>query len=347
MSKAPEPAKKLAFSVMAIGVPSVIGVVAILLLMFKQERLVLGPDRSVALQPPPIYLEEPDHEVSGQRYVFDNQLGWRNIPNLKSSTYGKPLTINSRGLRDREYDYEPTPGGSRILVLGDSYAWGYGVGDDEVFSEVLERNLDGGKNRWEVINTGVSGWGTDQEFIFFRDEGVKYRPDVVVLAMFVQNDPLNNVALVQYFLGKPCFTSTNLTEIVPPVVRPGVKERWLEENRDVLGMTIQLVAAIQEECRKINARLVLMTFGQYGHDANQFLVKFESELTQSLRSRLPEVSLLDVDRKFSERAVDPRTVADPDLDMHWNAAGHKIVAELLEEHLAAEGLLTPVPSGKQ
>ncbi|MFT4690868.1 MAG: lysophospholipase L1-like esterase [Limisphaerales bacterium] len=346
MSESKEPAKKLAFSTMAIGIPSVIGVAAILWLMFKQERLILGPDRSLALQPPPIYLEEPGHEISGQRYLFDQKLGWRNIPNLKSSTYGKQLTINSRGLRDREYDYERTPGGSRILVLGDSYAWGYGVGDDEVFSEVLEQNLGSGKDRCEVINTGVSGWGTDQELIFFRSEGVKYRPDVVVLAMFVQNDPINNVALVQYFLGKPCFTSTNLTQIVPPVVRPGVKERWLEE-RDALGMTGALVTAIQEECRKIDARLVLMTFGQFGRDANPFLEKFEKGFAQALRSRLPEVSLLDVDRKFSERAVDPRTVADPDLDMHWNAAGHKIVAELLEEHLAAEGLLTPVPSGEQ
>jgi hypothetical protein len=345
MSRAPESPKKFAFSAMAIGISSLLGTAAFVWLLIRQERLVLGPDSSVRLQPPPIYLEEPGHELTGQRYLFDSKLGWRNIPNLKSSTHGKPLTINSRGLRDRERDYERTPETRRILVLGDSYAWGYGVGDDETFSRVLERALGVGTTHWEVINTGVSGWGTDQEYIFFRSEGVKYRPDVVVLAMYLQNDSHNNVAMVQYFLGKPCFTSTNLAELVPPVIRPKVKERWLED-RDPLGMTIELVTAIHEECGRIDARLVLMTFGQFGHDANPILTEFKKNFTELLSSRLPDVSRLDIDLKFSERSIDPRSVMERKLDLHWNAVGHRIVAELLQEHLDAEGLLTS-PSGRK
>ena len=74
-----------------------------------------------------IYLQEPGHEKTGHRYLYDPELGWRNIPGWRATTYDRPLVINSKGLRDREYPYEKSDGTRRILVLGDSYAWGYGV----------------------------------------------------------------------------------------------------------------------------------------------------------------------------------------------------------------------------
>ncbi|MBT6157697.1 MAG: hypothetical protein HOL01_22490 [Planctomycetaceae bacterium] len=70
----------------------------------------------------PIYLQEPGYERTGHRYLYDSELGWRNIPNWKAKTNGKKLTINSRGLRDREYTYVKPSGVRRILVLGDSFA---------------------------------------------------------------------------------------------------------------------------------------------------------------------------------------------------------------------------------
>ena len=134
------------------------------MLMVRQEWLIRDEETGGwRFQRPPLYIQEPGHEHTGHKYLYDSQLGWRNIPGWSATTNGQPLTINSKGLRDREYAYERAADVGRILVLGDSYAWGYGVADDEVFTEVLEAKLAADERRWEVINTGVSGWGTDQE----------------------------------------------------------------------------------------------------------------------------------------------------------------------------------------
>ena len=114
---------------------------------------------------PTIYVYEPGHEVSGHRYLYDKQLGWKNIPGWKATTFGKPLTINSKGLRDREYAYRKPSSCQRILALGDSYTWGYGVGDDQIYTEVMERSLSERRPVWQVLNAGVSGWGTDRGIV--------------------------------------------------------------------------------------------------------------------------------------------------------------------------------------
>ena len=169
--------KTWVFRLIACGIPCIVGAIAIVCVLFDQERLTYDPQqRRVRLQFPPIYLQEVGHERTGHRYIYDATLGWRNIPNWQATTLGRPLTINSKGLRDREYSYEKPARVRRILVLGDSYAWGYGVADKEVFTEVLEEQLHDGSGTWEVLNTGVSGWGTDQQYLFLRDEGMKYCP---------------------------------------------------------------------------------------------------------------------------------------------------------------------------
>lgn len=64
---------------------------------------------------------------------------------------------------------------------------------EETFPKVLEENLRAvASDRIEVINAGVIGWGTDNELLFFRHEGVKYAPDLTILALFVGNDPIDN-----------------------------------------------------------------------------------------------------------------------------------------------------------
>ncbi len=62
---------------------------------------------------------------------------------------------------------------------------------EQTFGKMLAARLDADAPpglRCEVINAGVSGWGTDQQLLWFQAEGVKYRPDLVVLAFFPGND---------------------------------------------------------------------------------------------------------------------------------------------------------------
>jgi hypothetical protein len=65
-------------------------------------------------------------------------------------------------------------------LLGDSFAMGDGVERGELFADVLENLLP----KTEVVNLGVSGYGTDQELLTYLRRGRQYRPDVVLLPGF-------------------------------------------------------------------------------------------------------------------------------------------------------------------
>ena len=130
------------------------------------------------------------------RYVETSSFGIRkNIGNVQGvmtvPEYQHTFRTNSQGLRGtREYPFVKPPGVFRILVLGDSVALGHGVQDDETFAALLEDNLSNLRPT-EVLNMGVSGFGTAEELIQLRHVGLRYQPDLVILAYF-QNDPFNN-----------------------------------------------------------------------------------------------------------------------------------------------------------
>lgn len=108
------------------------------------------------------------------------------------SEFDVPVKINSHGLRDREFAYEKPPGTYRILVLGDSQTFGFGVHAEESYPKVLERILrKEARQPVEVINTGVPGSGTAHQLFFLEHQGWKYQPDLVVVGYFF-NDITNN-----------------------------------------------------------------------------------------------------------------------------------------------------------
>jgi hypothetical protein len=134
-------------------------------------------------------------------YQYDAELGWFPVPNSTAVFTGSRLIHiqhNADGFRDQSHGAKTRP---RIAFLGDSFVWGYDVEDGERFTELLQARLPG----WEVLNLGVSGYGTDQEFILLQRWFDRYQPDVVVLVL--SDDDLftnaHNEFLYSYY--KPYF----------------------------------------------------------------------------------------------------------------------------------------------
>ncbi|MBD3235038.1 MAG: hypothetical protein GF315_15050 [candidate division Zixibacteria bacterium] len=102
--------------------------------------------------------------------------------------------INSLGLRGREYDLSDTTG-IRILTLGDSYTFGWGVADTETFSYLLEKRLDQ-ESEYEnmVFNAGVLGWCTVQEYLYLKRLYPKLHPDIVVVT-YLPFDAIQNCSM--------------------------------------------------------------------------------------------------------------------------------------------------------
>jgi hypothetical protein len=117
------------------------------------------------------------------------QLGWCHVPGVsfvhgaESGEFVTHVRYNSRGLRDHEYAVEKPEGARRVLIFGDSFAEGLEVELDNLHAKRLERMLAARYPglRVEVINFGVSAYDTAQEWWNFRTEGVRYRPDLVVV----------------------------------------------------------------------------------------------------------------------------------------------------------------------
>ena len=99
------------------------------------------------------------------------------------------VTINKRGFRGKEFSLEKKLGAVRILVLGDSYTFGVYVNDDETYPAVLESALNRRGINAEVINAGYAdGWSPDEHYAWLVNEGLRYKPDVIIYGFFIGND---------------------------------------------------------------------------------------------------------------------------------------------------------------
>lgn len=118
------------------------------------------------------------------RYQADDDLIFSLAPEQHAYTADKPVLINERGLRGRVYDYAKDKGVERILFLGDSVVFGFGVDTADVVSSKVEQIIRDQGKQIESINTGIPSYNTDQEVAFLEREGVRYNPDWVVLGFY-------------------------------------------------------------------------------------------------------------------------------------------------------------------
>lgn len=99
--------------------------------------------------------------------------------------------ISNLGMRGPDRAATKPAGVKRILVVGDSVAYGIGVGAEQTFSAVLEKILATyhPDAPVEVLNSGVAGYNTAQELAFLEQRGFALEPDAIVLA-YCPNDVL-------------------------------------------------------------------------------------------------------------------------------------------------------------
>jgi lysophospholipase L1-like esterase len=119
------------------------------------------------------------------------------------------VRINSHGWRDAERSLERPAGALRVAVLGDSFTEALQVPLEKTFPARLERELNecrpGGVPRVEVLNFGVSGYGTAQQLLTLRERVWQYDPQVVLLAFLPLNDVANNSRALEPWHARPFF----------------------------------------------------------------------------------------------------------------------------------------------
>lgn len=180
------------------------------------------------------YLPETEGDV-------DSELGWRSLPNQTAKNTSMDFRIvvrtNSQGYRDVNHALEKPPGVFRVVLLGDSYMQAAQVEWENAFSYLLEQALS--DRGVEVVNLGMGGYGTVQQWIQLEAEGLKYHPDLVLLAIYPENDFHNNsLTLSRVMWGKDSFRFFG---------RPYAMAAEKENELDFIKPDVSLLEALRDE----------------------------------------------------------------------------------------------------
>jgi hypothetical protein len=172
----------------------------------------------------------------------DELLGWVNLPDVElPDFYGPGVGVRTNGQRfrnERDFPAEVAEGTIRIVCSGDSFTFGYGVGNDDAWCQRLVA-LD---TRLETVNMGLGGYGVDQAWLWYRRDGVRLDHDVQLFA-FLTDDfrRMRSDRFMGY--GKPLLAVQGDSLVVAN--RPVPETSWLARRRALHGPTLRRLAVVR------------------------------------------------------------------------------------------------------
>jgi lysophospholipase L1-like esterase len=259
-----------------------------------------------------------------------------------------PYRTNAHGLRDRDRSPKP-PGSRRVLVVGDSYTWGYAVAEDEAFPQVAERLLqEGGHSEIEVINGGIPDYNSRQERQLLEQLMPIYQPDAVFLA-YVVNDAEPSTAMPTppeeaYRHSRSWF----LTELAERLNRRLFRRRVLPSAKDTVGGDYrdgfvdgavkwrdsrQAIREMRDLCAAAGIPftvLIMPDFTQSFDDAYAWRPIHEAVASWGRELTIPVFDLL-----TTFRGQDHQALWVP-WDGHPNADAHRLIAAFLVSRILEE-----------
>lgn len=182
-------------------------------------------------------------------FVQDGEGFFRLRPGHRGSVtnrteYDHPVRINAAGLRGEELGAKPEDV-CRVLAVGDSFTFGLGVEETEVFHRVAAERLREEGLAVEVANGGIPAIGVPQEVRWLERHGLATDPDLVLLTIFVGNDLRDAVSDYDHW-------TVIDGQLAPPGARKGLKD-WLYEH---LHLFVLLKTAVPSGLQnRLRARL--------------------------------------------------------------------------------------------
>ena len=297
--------------------------------------------------------DSQDDPIGPQR--FDPELGWALRPGFYPED--EKTLVNRMGFRSStEFDFSaPRSGKRRALLLGDSMIFGLGVPQEFIASEVINRESP----RWEAVNTGVIAYSTAQEYVIQKKYSPLMKPDAAVLFFTEINDlwwnsrtsgpsagfSIEGDKLIYHAPRRdnhvPLYLRTTFGRLVDQTLLQGkdftfLKDRlsfelWPERSR-VWVVTRRLLIEMKKVADEHHYPLIIVDI-----PTQRQLRNASANRAQPLLARLSAelgVTYIDLLHYY------PR---DPfrlylENDSHWNAEGHRFIAQLLRSVLEGAGV---------
>jgi lysophospholipase L1-like esterase len=316
-----------------------------------------------------LYLIPQNPECS---FLFesDAELDWRHRPGGEGMWDGTRVVINGKGLRGPEVPYAKAPGEFRILFLGDSVAFGYGVDYDKSFAALVQQALNaaGSSRRCTTIACAVSGYSPWQEAILLAREGLKYKPDLVVQC-FCLNDVTDKLIMTRFggdWAGREASVTTSALDWsgiyrLTVLARAQLKSMWNRNHAQRRSADVTVLDLIRDpdslqvqeawgEARKDMRDIVALcrkhgiplTIACFPHKAQLEDREIGAQPQEELRTFCAayEVPYLDLLRPM--QAWEQARPGTPDIMMdqfHPTATGHAVIADGIVEFLHGRRLV--------
>lgn len=258
--------------------------------------------------------------------------------------------LNALGFRGRDVARRKPPGVRRIVLLGDSFAFGEGVKLGDTFATRLEGSLGSAEAPVEVVNFSLGGWGTAEEIDYLERVGIHFDPDLV-LVVFVLNDAgyaggldlwqdftarVQNQRLKRSYLASWLYSrwarATLGREYVEQLVSDSAAERakW--------DAALARLADGRRAANGVGARFAVALFPfLYALDDDYPFAALHARVADFCAAhRIAFVDLLDAfrGRDYAELWVHPS-------DQHPNERAHEIAAAALTAFISERNLLPP------
>jgi lysophospholipase L1-like esterase len=174
---------------------------------------MVQPARGALLQPQVRYSYAPRDPASGRISDY-----WYLAPNQDAYHLDVRVHTNALGLRNREVAPEKPADAYRILALGDSHTFGYGVPEEQTWPRLLEHHLHQAswKRHVEVINGGSEALSLEQEIQLLEDRLLPLKPDLVIVAYYWNDMPMTGAPDEPWQSAKAMIPSTMTSHAAAP-----------------------------------------------------------------------------------------------------------------------------------
>jgi len=187
-------------------------------------------------------------------FVEDPELGWRMKPNAEGEWGEVRVATNAHGFRGPDLAHAKPPGVVRVLFLGDSVTFGYGIErTEDVFPFRAGREWASTLGvEVEIVDAAIGGYSPWQERILLEREGLRYAPDLLVVG-FVLNDVTEKLTLVRFGGSERGWQLAQTAQgALDRWLSASALATWLREGFSVLrfGSDVRL-GAVAEETRAV------------------------------------------------------------------------------------------------
>jgi lysophospholipase L1-like esterase len=307
------------------------------------------------------YINNVDDDLWLRYNVEDAFLMWFPKPNYSDGD----ININSQGFRDKEYKVKKDKNVFRILCLGDSSTFGFGVQLQETYHTLLENRLNKELGhsgiRFEIINAGVTGYTSCQGLGLYKLKGFKYTPDVVTFYFGV------NERIKRFYLSDKQI----MQHEVPAAIKAAIENNLLLKldsyrllrnfmvnilriGKNNIGENFPLVSRVSTKdfkenilelnrlCKKNGSLLLLISppYSKIKDLKGNLLISVDTVFCRELLENISKeynIPLLNIP-EMTERS--PLDTTPFFLDtVHPNQLGHRMIMERLYDYLVTNKLL--------